>query len=241
MRLSFGTGIDSFVDKPQWQRDICDTVCPFTMTGAARIHALLDATSYIVANRIPGAFVECGVWRGGSMMAAALALMHLGAYDRDLFLFDTFSGMTQPSAEDHDLRGKHASTLFRRFRSRRNGNWCEASFSEVAANMQQTGYPPSRISLVQGDVMQTIPTQAPQLIALLRLDTDWYESTRHELQSLFDSVADYGVVIIDDYGHWRGARKAVDEFIQARGLACLLHRIDYTARMFVKTPLLQRS
>jgi hypothetical protein len=239
--LLMGKRSDPHADISQWQRDIHDSVLPYTMTGSLRIHALIDAVSYIDRAGIPGAIVECGVWRGGSMMACAMTLQHLGVGDRQLYLFDTFAGMTPPTDDDRDHHGNFASTFFARLRGQGRSDWCAATLQEVQSNMVWTGYPRKHIAFVEGDVLETIPRDAPDPIALLRLDTDWYESTKHELEHLYDRVSPNGIVIIDDYGHWQGARKAVDEFLAARGLVCLLHRIDYTARMFVKSAVVQRS
>ena len=82
----------------------------------------------------------------------------------------------------------------------------------------------------------TIPKKAPQMISLLRLDTDWYESTRHELIHLFPRIAPFGVIIIDDYGHWQGVREAVDEYIRENNIKILLNRVDYTGRIGVVIP-----
>lgn len=234
--MFFRRKTDPFAHEPAWKRQIHDQVLPFTMTGSARIYALIDAVEYLVEAGVPGAMVECGVWRGGSMMACAMTLRHLDIQDRDLYLFDTFSGMTQPTSNDIDLQGNPAVDLFRRLRGKggRQG-WCAASLEEVDQNMAGTGYPRERIHLVQGDVLESIPREAPERVAMLRLDTDWYESTRHELVHLFPRVASNGAVIIDDYGHWQGARKAVDEYFQENGMRFLLHRIDYTARLLVRT------
>ena len=100
--------------------------------------------------------------------------------------------------------------------------------------MASTGYPANQISYVRGPVEQTIPITVPESIALLRLDTDWHASTRHELDYLFPRLVKGGVLIIDDYGHWQGARKAVDDYIAANKLNLLLSRIDYTGRLAVK-------
>jgi O-methyltransferase len=85
-----------------------------------------------------------------------------------------------------------------------------------------------------GKVEDTFPKDTPDKIAILRLDTDWYESTRHELIHLYPKLSIGGVLIIDDYGHWEGARKAVDEYINDNTLRILLNRIDYTGRIAVK-------
>ena len=100
--------------------------------------------------------------------------------------------------------------------------------------MQSTGYPSELIKFVKGKVEETLSIYKPEKIALLRLDTDWYESTKTELEELYDNVVSKGVIIIDDYGHWEGCRKAVDEFIKKRNLCVLLNRIDYTGRLIVK-------
>jgi hypothetical protein len=89
--------------------------------------------------------------------------------------------------------------------------------------------------LIAGKVEETLPEHAPESIALLRLDTDWYESTRHELEHLFPRVVAGGVLLLDDYGHWKGSRKAVDEYFAAQGITMLLNRVDYTGRLGIVT------
>lgn len=206
---------------------IIRAVAPYTMTSNERIHALLSAVRYIVSKNIPGDFVECGVWKGGSIMAMALTLLELQGGDRALYLFDTFSGMTEPGLQDVDYLGRDAYQMFEAVR-------CDVSQEEVEAAIFSTGYDRSRIHFVKGPVEETVPARAPESIALLRLDTDWYQSTRHELHHLFPRLASGGVIIVDDYGHWQGARQAVDEYLQAHDVSLLLHRIDYTGRIGVK-------
>lgn len=210
-------------------------VQPFTMTGPERIQALIQAVNYLVDADLPGALVECGVWRGGSMMAAAQTLLKRGVRDRQLYLFDTFEGMPAPGAQDIDYTGLAATTrLGRESKSDPRSGWCIASLEDVTVNLLSTGYPADRIHLVQGRVEETLPAAAPAQIALLRLDTDWYESTRHELTHLYPRLVPGGVIIIDDYGHWQGARRAVDEYLQEHNIKLLLNRVDYTARIGVK-------
>jgi hypothetical protein len=168
------------------------------------------------------------------MMAAALTLKHLRA-ERPILLFDTFSGMTRPTDADKDLNESLAYRQFATASERAPGDrWCEAAVGEVRRNMEATGYRPSMVKYVVGPVEETLPEHAPDGIAYLRLDTDWYESTMHELVHLYPLVARLGVISIDDYGHWQGARKAVDEYLSKSQIVCLLHRIDYTGRQFVK-------
>ena len=223
---------DRMPDVPEWQKSIIEKARPFTMTGAERILATIGAVEYIVNQAIPGAIVECGVWKGGQMMAAALTLKHLQA-SRPIILFDTFQGMTAPEDVDRDLNGKPAGQLYDATVAEGEG-WCEAQLGEVRRNLESTGYPQESIRYVVGPVEQTLPESAPESIAYLRLDTDWYASTIHELNHLFPRVSRLGVIAIDDYGHWEGARKATDEYLSSQGISAFLHRIDYSGRQFVK-------
>ncbi|HEX2221393.1 MAG TPA: TylF/MycF/NovP-related O-methyltransferase [Candidatus Limnocylindria bacterium] len=202
-------------------------VQPYTMTSPERLFALIEAVRYVARNRIPGAVVECGVWKGGSMMAVAETLKRLGQLETDLYLYDTFRGMTDPGAEDVAYTGESAADQFR-------PSWLAASLAQVEAALATIGYPAARIHLVPGDVEETIPGSAPDVISLLRLDTDWYASTRHELVHLYPRLAPGGVLIVDDYGHWEGARRAVDEYVAENRIRLLLNRIDYTGRIAVK-------
>ncbi len=202
-------------------KTIVRTVRPRTMTAHEKINALVLSVRYIVDHDIPGALVECGVWRGGSMQAVALALLDHGISDRDLHLYDTFEGMSEPTEEDRALDGTPAAELLAR-QSREAKIWAVASLEDVRAAMAETGYPADRIHYHVGKVEDTIPAHAPDRIALLRLDTDWYESTRHELEHLYARVPPGGVLIFDDYSTWQGARKAVDEFVERTGEPLLL-------------------
>jgi O-methyltransferase len=206
-----------------------------TMTSSERLFSLIQAVRYVSAAGIPGSIVECGVWRGGSMMAAALALLDASDTRRDLYLFDTFEGMSAPTAADVSIDGKAASTLLEAPRSTAaDSAWCYATLPDVQAGLASTGYPAERMHFVRGRVEDTLPGRAPASIALLRLDTDWYESTRHELEHLYPRLAPAGVLIIDDYGHWDGCRKAVDEYFGTQNIRLLLNRVDYTGRIAIK-------
>lgn len=205
----------------------------YTMTSWERLYALHNAVLYVVSNKIPGDFVECGVWRGGSMRLVALTLLRLGVKDRVLFLYDTFEGMTEPTERDVDLHGNRAADDWTQVQ-RRGVKWAYAPLEEVRETIASTGYPMEQINMVKGPVESTIPATVPQRIALLRLDTDWYESTKHELEHLYPKLAPEGVLALDDYGHYRGARQAVDEFFARMERKPLLHRTDYACRFAVK-------
>jgi hypothetical protein len=214
---------------------ILRAVDPFTKTTPERVFALIEAVKYIVKNDIPGAMVECGVWKGGSMMAVAHTLKNLRRSDRDLYLFDTYEGMPKPTAEDVDFTGADAAEQWEQNRiNDKSSHWMYVPVEEVKQAMYSTGYDQERMHFVKGMVEDTVPAQAPPTIALLRLDTDWYESTRHELVHLFPRLSVGGILIIDDYGHFRGAKKAVDEYIGQNNLRLYLGRIDFSGRVAVK-------
>ncbi len=165
---------------------IVRSVSEYTMTSAQRVAALCESVKYIVDNRIEGDIVECGVWRGGSMMAVAKTLRWLGDDSRTLRLFDTFEGMTPPTDSDVEFDGQTASVLLASSdKNEAESVWCNAPLEGVRSVLSQTGYEQNKLDFVQGRVEDTLPGSAPERIALLRLDTDWYESTRHELEHLY--------------------------------------------------------
>jgi O-methyltransferase len=206
-----------------------------TMTSPERMYGLWQATRHIIATSVPGALVECGVWRGGSAMVIAHTLLTAGSSDRELWLYDTFEGMPAPEEIDADFMGVQAADHLAAAAGNRDDLVVAyASLAEVRANVEKIGYPSELVRYVEGQVEHTIPEQAPSEIALLRLDTDWESSTRHELEHLWPRLAVGGVVIIDDYGHWSGARRAVDGYFASRPDAPLLARVDYTGRMGVR-------
>lgn len=214
----------------------------FTMTSVERIHGLCEAVRYLETAGIEGDFVECGVWRGGSMMAVAETLRQLSSENRHLHLFDTFSGMNDPTEKDVSCHGQPAAELLQsQSKSDPTSVWCVSGLDEVRLNLASTGYPAENIHYHAGMVEETIPTAEPEKIALLRLDTDWYESTRHELVHLFPRLSDGGVLIIDDYGHWQGARRAVDEYFEQHGVGMMLHRLDYTGRIGIRHAAIERA
>ncbi|MBT2510741.1 class I SAM-dependent methyltransferase [Streptomyces sp. ISL-98] len=232
---------------PTWPRDFDEAdvrlwqeVKPYTMTSPAAIRVLADSVQHITSSAVPGAIVECGVWRGGSMMAIAHTLRDLGRTDVDLCLFDTFVGMTEPTEKDVHRTGERADVLLARESHEDRAQsliWASADLDSVRRAVGSTGYPSAHVHFVTGKVEDTIPEQAPDEIALLRLDTDWYESTRHELLHLYPRLSPGGVLIIDDYGVWRGSAEATDEYFTEHGHAPFLIRIDDGgARVAVKPP-----
>ena len=209
-----------------------ERVKPYTMTSIERLYAMYNAVDYLARSGVEGAIVECGVWRGGSMMMAALRLAVMGKTDRELCLFDTFAGHPRPNPE-HDLRD-HYEFWLQRKRTEHSSSWAEVTLEEVRVNLSSTGYPIEKIRFIKGIVQETIPGVAPEAIALLRLDTDWYDSTAHEMRHLYPRLVRGGVLIIDDYGEMPGQKQAVDEFCEQNRVRLLLNRIDSSGRIAVK-------
>ena len=233
-RAGFGVRRPYGADVPPHLAEIAERVRPYTMTSPQSVIGLCEAVEYIARTGVPGALIECGVWRGGSVMAMALTLLQCGVRDRELYLFDTFAGMTRPEERDRPM-GDLGSPLEQWEALRRDeghNEWAYAPVEEVRANVLSTGYPPDLVRFVMGPVEQTLPHHAPSSIALLRLDTDWHASTRHELEHLYPRLVSRGVLILDDYGSWAGAREAVDEFEPIRDLA--LFRLDNFCRIAVR-------
>ncbi len=182
---------------------IIERTSPYTKTPSVRVVALCHSVDYVVEHGIPGAIVECGLWRGGSLMAAALQLAELGVTDRRLYGFDTFAGMTSPTVEDGEFQMKR----WRKEgvpREQRPENLAPGTSLEgVRDLLGRTAYPEKQIHLVKGPVEETLPGNAPPQISVLRLDTDFYNSTLHELIHLYPRLSPGGILIVDDYGAWR--------------------------------------
>ncbi len=205
------------------------------MTSIERMYSMYKATEYVINARIVGDVVECGIWRGGSSMIAAITMRKLHNLQKKIYLYDTYAGMTKPSKFDKSVGSdNHATDYWNKNKSGDINKWCYSSLDEVKSNLYKTGYPKNKLLFIEGDVEKTIPKIIPKKISLLRLDTDWYKSTYHELNYLYPLLTPGGVLILDDYGHWRGARRATDEYFKRKGIHIFLIRIDYTGRIAIK-------
>lgn len=208
-----------------------------TMVSPQRLIATIQACKYAIQAEIAGDFVECGVWRGGNSLAAKLVFEQYGS-DRRVILFDTFAGMTEPTELDTSLLdGAAARARFEKSRRAEHNAWCYASLEDVERNFRDAGSSLANVRFVRGDVLETLEVEEnlPAAISVLRLDTDWYESTRMEMDVLYPRLSHGGVLLIDDYGHWAGARRAVDEYFAHSGAPRpLLQYTDYAGRMGVK-------
>lgn len=210
-----------------------------TAASVERLYALYTAVRYVTGRGVPGDIVECGVWRGGNCMLAALTLMLVDDPTRRVWLYDTFGGMSEPTDRDRDVYGGSAYDMRDQpfsAEGRPTPFQFAASRDDVAANMAVTGFPEERVRYVEGRVEETLPANRPDQIALLRLDTDWYESTAHSMRHLYPLLAPGGILLLDDYGDWPAVRQAVHECLDELGEVLMLHRIDNTGRIAVRTP-----
>lgn len=199
-----------------------NVVRPYTMSSNARLRALHYAVRHVVKNNIAGDVVECGTASGGSAALMGLALKQTGS-GRTLWVFDTFEGLPPPTHDDPDFDVAKNFT-----------GTCRGELSDVENLFRQLSIL-ERARLVKGLFQETLPTCDVGNIAVLHLDGDWYDSVKTCLDNLYDKVSPGGVIQIDDYGHWAGARKAVDQFLLRRRIAADLRYIDYTGRQFIKT------
>jgi hypothetical protein len=204
------------------------------MVGDERLIATLLACKYACTSGIEGDFVECGVWRGGNSIIAANVFAR-NDITRKVYLFDTFAGMTKPLDVDVKLK-EELDTRAKFMASQKIGHndWCFAPLEDVKKSFQSLGLLETA-RFVQGDVMETLDNECnlPEKICVLRLDTDWYESTKKELDVLWCRLQPGGILILDDYGHWQGTKKAVDEFFPLADRP-FLHYVDDPSRLIVK-------
>jgi O-methyltransferase len=208
---------------------------PYTMTSDERMYSLYKAIEYTLDNNIKGDFVECGVWKGGSSMLIALTLLQKGITNRNIYLYDTFEGMSAPTDADVAHSGESAGKLLsEQDKAKADSVWCYSPIDAVKANLLSTGYPEKHLFFVKGKVEDTLPITVPSIISLLRLDTDWYESTKIEMEVLYPLLEKQGILIIDDFGFWEGARRAIVEYFEKAGKIPYLHRIDDTGRLIIK-------
>jgi hypothetical protein len=188
-----------------------------------------DAIKYILENKIEGAIVECGVNSGEFEYIWINELMRNNVYNRDIYLYDTFTGLVEPSEYDYTCKDAKfnqmdKNAVYDSWKSQiineKVNAWCYTPLEKVQQRLISTGYPQIKLHYVIGDVLDTLKNKMniPDKIAILRLDTDWYESSKYELEQMYDNVVTGGVIIFDDYYYWYGQRKATDEFFLSRNI-----------------------
>lgn len=214
-----------------------------TLTSPALAYGLYGAVHHVAQHGVPGDVVECGVWRGGGAKLAAQVLLSVGDTGRHLWLYDTFDwifdapseidGLLSDSAADRERRNSLDEYIETQTAGREDE---EIGEQAVRDRVARTGFPDSRLYTVKGYVQDTIPERTPDSIAVLRLDTDYYDSTLHELEHLYPKPSVGGILIIDDYGKMSGATQAVDEYFTRNGEPIFLARVDIQGRIAVKPP-----
>lgn len=217
------------------EEELINIAKKYSMTSVESIWCLIKSIEYLIKKKIKGDFVECGVWRGGNLILLQKMLKRLKNKKTTIYGYDTFTGLTTPSAIDKPHHSKYNSLkIWKKRKKKDHVNWCYSGINSVKKNILSTLGSNNNIKLIQGKVEDTLlqKSQLPKKIALLRLDTDWYKSTKTELEILYPLLSKGGVLIIDDYGHWKGARKAVDEYFKNQKV--FMHRIDYSCRLIIK-------
>lgn len=206
-----------------------DIVQPFSMTSRERIYELYESLEYIRLSNLEGDIVECGVWKGGNILGIIEYLSFYNIETKTVWLYDTFNGMTEPEDIDMDLNQRQASSIMHL-----SHVLAYSSLDEVKQNLSKSKFNKNSIRYIIGDVSETLkmPGNIPKSISLLRLDTDWYKSTKDELYYLYPNLIRNGILIVDDYGHWRGSKTACDEYFLNKNIK--MSQIDYTGIKIIK-------
>lgn len=207
---------------------------PYTISSLEKMYSLYKAVQYITKLKILGDMVECGVWKGGSAMMMAAALLEMDEKKRTFYLYDTYAGMAKPKDNDIDFLGRPAIKKWGKNQKTNYNKWFYADLEETKLNLFSTMYPKEKINFVKGKVEDTIPKIMPEKISLLHLDTNWYESTYHELCYLFPRLSINGVIIIDNYDFSRGEREAVDKYFKENNINILLCPVGGETRIGIK-------
>ncbi len=206
-----------------------------TMIGLPRLIANVMSAKYVIKNKLEGDFLECGVWRGGSTLAVKMIFEEYH-WDAKVWLFDTFKGMTKPNKFDNLHNGENAKIHYDKFDKGDYNAWCYASVEDVKQVFMEAKVNMNQCEFIKGDVMKTLPQHIDKIkhLSLLRLDTDWYESTKIEIEMLYPKLVSKGILIIDDFGFWEGARKAIEEYFDQQNHYPYLHHIDHSGRICLK-------
>jgi hypothetical protein len=199
-----------------------DLAKPYSLLQIPCFYNIYRSIRYIAQRNIPGDFVECGVFLGGASIFAALARDHFGIPDRKVWMYDTFEGFPEGTQEFSTLKGRVTK-----------GPQFENFLKDVHENIEHCGVRHGSYELIQGLVENTLmENPVPAQISMLRLDTDFYPSTKAEFRVLYPKLVQSGVLIVDDYGTWDGSRRATDEELAAYPL--LLQRVTHSVYSGVK-------
>lgn len=194
------------------------------MTNFERMWALIQSFHHVKQESLIGDFVECGVWKGGNIILLK-KLIEKFNLKKNIYGFDTFEGMVKPGFYDVNYKNKSANPI--------EIGIAMCSLENVKKNIIKNTNS-DNIFLIKGKVENTLRNKnnLPKKISILRLDTDFYESTKIELEILFPRLVKGGILIVDDYGYWKGAQKAVDEYFG--NYRQFLHYVDHSCRLLIK-------
>ena len=217
-----------FENTSNFNKELIKKFSKYTMTSNMKIFSLIKAFEYIHKFKIAGDFVECGVYTGGNIMILK-KLIEKNNLNKKIYAYDTFEGMTNPTSSDIKIDGTVASEKILKKK-----NWSSCSLEKVKENFAEMNLELNNIQFVKGKVEETLKNDEnlPNKISILRLDTDFYESTKIELKYLYPLLVEGGILIIDDYGSWLGSKKATDEYFSEKKI--FMHFIDHSARMIIK-------
>tara|TARA_Y100001970_G_scaffold289239_1_gene418947 strand:- start:3748 stop:4524 length:777 start_codon:yes stop_codon:yes gene_type:complete len=227
-----------FPDANNFERETLKICSDYSMTGYERMFALMKSIQFIRHHNVDGDFVECGVWKGGNLI---LFQKFIDKYNlnKKIYAYDTFEGMTEPDTIDQTFKGENSIDLLNKLYKKKvdrkqNILIADCSIDDVNNNFKKFSNKDNLIC-IKGPVEKTLEVKKnlPNKISILRLDTDWYSSTKKELEVLFPLLEKNGILIIDDYGFWKGARKAVDEYFMNKNVT--MFKIDFTGRMIINS------
>ncbi len=230
---------DDFVGISEFEKKSLEIASKYSMTGFERMFFLMKAIKQIKIDNIDGDFVECGVWKGGNLILFQKMIERLKLNNRKIFAYDTYTGLSEPSKSDLNINNEKAEDIINSLKKKKidpekNIFFCKCDLETVKKNFEMNTDSNDNLICIKGEVENTlkIKKNLPTKISLLRLDTDWYESTKIELEVLFPLLSKNGILIIDDYGYWKGSKKAVDEYFQNKDVN--LFKIDFTSRYLFK-------
>lgn len=236
MKIDYGFNNFPIVEATEEQKQLMHLSGKYSMTSLIRRWSLIQSIKYINDKKIDGDFVECGVWKGGNLLIFEKLNLKFNLRKK-IYAYDTFAGMSEPTEYDKDLAQKNAKVEWNKNAQNKEINYsfnCYAGLNEVKNNLKENLVKIDNINLIEGKVESTLVNKVnlPNKISILRLDTDWYESTKIELDILYPLLEVGGILIIDDYGYWQGSRKAVDEYFKDKNV--WLQYVDHSCRMIVK-------
>ncbi len=187
----------------------------YTMVGHRRLENVQRCVEEVLKNKVPGDFIEAGIWRGGTVIFMRALLKVHGVTDRTIWVADSFEGLPPPTSktDGSDLSGV---------------DYLKVSLEKVKSNFERFDLLDNQVQFLKGWFCDTLPKAPIDQLAILRLDGDLYSSTMDSLRNLYHRVSPGGYVIVDDYFAWHGCRRAVDEFLKENNLNVDIQQVDWT-------------